>query len=161
MEAGARRPLGPDDRPLTPEERAALAGSEARNSRRWAYLALFVALLAAVAAAIALVFLFSTAEQERSRASASRESVLELKEDVRRLREQSEAAGRARSEADTAEDRSRSLREQVDDLEAEVGNANDRADIAVRQAAGVNDELSDDIQQLRDDLERVRREASR
>ena len=108
MEAGAGRPLGPDGRPLTPEEEAETARAEARSSRRWAYLALFFALLATTGAAIALIFLVSEAEKDR--ASASRENVQELREDVRRLNERSEGARRARSEADTADDRSRSLR---------------------------------------------------
>ena len=151
----ASRPLGSDRQQLTPEEETVLARREARNSRRWAYFALLLGLIAAVAAGIALAFLLSEAEQ--SRASASRESVRELQDDVRRLNEQSEAARSARSEADTADDRSRSLREQVDDLERQVGEANDRADATQRQVAELNDELSDDIQQLREDVERAAR----
>ena len=159
MEARTGRPLGPDGLPLSPEEEAELARAEARRSRRWAYGALFFALLATVGAAIALVFLFSEAEGER--ASASRQTVRELQEDVRRLNERSEGARRARSEADTADDRSRSLREQVEDLEGDVRQADSRADSALAASTELNDELNDDIQQLREDVDRLDRDRGR
>jgi len=109
-----------------------------------------IALLAASAAAIALVFLFSEG-------SASRETARELQEDVRRLNERTEAAGKARSEADTADDRSRSLGEQVDELESRAADANENDDVTQRQVAELNDELSDDIQQLRESVDRLER----
>lgn len=147
---GTGRPTGPDGLPLSPEEEAELARAEARSSRRWAYGALFFALLATVGAAIALLFLFSEAEGER--ASASRQTVRELQEDVRRLNERSEGASRARSEADTADDRSRSL---------EVREADRRADSALAASTELNDELNDDIQQLREDVDRLERDRNR
>jgi uncharacterized protein YlxW (UPF0749 family) len=151
----ARRPLGPEGQPLTPEEEAELARVEARNSRRWAYAALFLGLLATVGAAIALVFLVSEAASEQT--AASEESVSELRDDVRRLEGRTKTARRARSEAETAEGRSRSLREQVEDLEARVEETNDRADATQRAVTTLSDELQDDIQQLRDRVDRLDR----
>ena len=163
MEAGTGRPTGPDGLPLSPEEEAEFARAEARSSRRWAYGALFFALLATVGAAIALLFLFDEAESER--ASASRESVQELQDAVSRLNARSETRGeratQARSEADTADDRSRSLREQVEDLEGRVGNAEDSADTAQGQATSISDEFNDDLQQLREDVDRLERRRER
>ncbi len=78
---------------------------------------------------------------------------------MRRLDERSGTARKARSEADTADDRSRSLREQVDDLESRVASADENDDATQRQVAELNDELGDDIQQLRDDVERLDRRA--
>jgi len=69
MEAGPHRPLGPDGQPLTPEEEAGLARQEAQRSRRWAYGALFLGLLAAVGAAIAFIFLADEANNDRTGAS--------------------------------------------------------------------------------------------
>jgi septal ring factor EnvC (AmiA/AmiB activator) len=153
------RPLGPEGQPLSPEEEAGLARSEARNSRRWAYAGLFFGLLATVGAAIALIVLVSQADEARS--LASREHVRRLEQDVRQLREQDEAARRARSEADSAADRSRSVREQVDDLEARLSETNDHTNATQRQVSALDDELKDDLQQLRDDVQRLQREGSR
>jgi DNA repair exonuclease SbcCD ATPase subunit len=155
VEAGARRPLGPEGQPLTPEEEAELARVEARNSRRWAYAALFLALLATLGAAIALIFLVSEATNEQT--AASEESVMELRDDVRRVEERSQAARRARSEAETAEGRSRSLREQVEDLETRVEETNDRAESTQQALTSLSSELQDDIQQLRDRVDRLNR----
>jgi gas vesicle protein len=150
------RPVGPEGQPLTPEEEVDLARSEARRSRRWAYVALFLALLAAIAGGVALVLLASEAEKNRS--DASRDTVRELREDVRRLNEETETAQSARSEADTAEDRSRSLREQVEDLETRLSETNDRADATQRQVGALSDELLDDMQQLREQVGRLERD---
>src|ERR687894_745450 len=103
MEAGPHRPLDPEGQPLTAEEEALLARQEAQRSRRWAYAALFLGLLAAVGAAIALIFLADEANNDRT--AASQESVSELREEVRDLRERNQTVRRARTEADTAEDR--------------------------------------------------------
>jgi hypothetical protein len=132
--------------PLTPESVAEHADAEAGRSRRWAYFALGLALLATIGAAIAIIFLVEATNESR-----------ELRDDLRRLEERSEAARRARSEAGTAEQRSRSLREQVEDLEVRVEESNDRADATQRQVSSLEDELRDDIQQLRDEVERRNR----
>ena len=157
MEAGPSRPLGPEGQPVTPEEEALLARQEAQRSRRWAYAALFLGLLATVGAAIALVFLADEANNDRT--AASDESVRELRDQVRDLQKRNQTAGRARSEADTADDRSRSLRERVETLERRVAEADSSADAAQRQAAESNDEVNADIRELQDDVERLGRES--
>jgi chromosome segregation ATPase len=156
MEAGANRSLGSEGQPLTPEEEALLARQEAQRSRRWAFLALFLGLLATVGAALALIFLADEANNDRT--AASQGSVGELREQVRDLQEQNRTARRARSEADTAEDRSRSITERVESLESRVDEADSSADAAQRQTAESIDEVNADIRELQDDVERLERE---
>ena len=101
MEASPHRPLGPEGQQLAPEDEALLARQEAQRSRRWAYGALFLGLLATVGAAIAPIFLADEAHNDRT--AASQESVRELREQVPYLQERNQTARRARSEADTAD----------------------------------------------------------
>ncbi len=148
MESSSR-PHGPNGRPVSPEE-AAL--DQARSSRRWAYGALALAILA-VLAAVALALLFFYGEERRS--SASSGAIQELQADVASLEEKLQSSlAEARSEADRSEDKVRTLAGQVEQLDARVGDADDRTDAVQRQVG----ELSDDVRQLSEDLARARRE---
>jgi hypothetical protein len=149
VESESSRPLGPDGQPPSPEE-AALALHQARRSRRWAYGAFALAIVAVLAAA-ALAVLFFYAEERRS--SASSAAVQELQEDVASLKEELRSSlAETRSEAETSEDKLRTLGGQVERLDERVGDAEERADGLQQQVR----ELGDDFRQLSEDLARAR-----
>ena len=159
MAAPPNRPVGPDGRPLTPEEQADLERAEAveqaRNSRRWAYFATFVASLAAAAAAVALALLLAE-DQSQGRGGASRSSVRDLQDDVSKLQDRVESARERSREAEGSVD---SLTSRIDDLESEVQNEIQNAEGPDESTQRELADLSEDVQQLQENLDRVGREA--
>jgi hypothetical protein len=140
MEAGA--PLGPED-PVR---------VEALHSRRWAYAAFLLALLAAVGAAVALVFLFSAADQGR----ATNATLLRLEQDVGQLKEQARTARAAESKASTAAGRSRSLDQRVDALEAREAASSKREGALRSDLTTSTTSLRNDVNSLRSDVQKLR-----
>jgi septal ring factor EnvC (AmiA/AmiB activator) len=139
---------------LSPEAQAELELAEslerARQARRWAYFSTVLAFFAAAGAAVVVVLFLS--EDDPPPPADSRGEVRDLRGELSKLSDEMRRSSREnRSTAEGAEESSRRVSHELDELDRELSNLSKSGDANDRRLR----KLGGDVKQLKEEVDRL------